>query len=363
MQRTTSFATTDRPAAEEVGFAIVHAEALRHFVPLVGELGGAADRLLAEARIDPGVLTQAGSALEYRGFVRLLELAAAQTGRPDFGMMLAERQRGGKVIGPVGVVMKNSRTIGQALGYCAKHVHAYSLGTKVRFRPDRAAHTLFIVLEILLDRVVDARQAVEHALSLANLNIADISAGKVCARRVCFRHEPSMPLARYRDHYGCTVLFSQAADGLLLTEDDLLCPIAEPDEQVFEMATSFIDQRFPVETPPIHSRVRGLILRHLGGGECNNEAIAAELCMHPRTLQRRLRSEGRSFESIKDDVRREVALMYLRQDDMPLTRVAEKLGYSETSVLSRSCHRWFDASPLQMRRRQAIQPVACVATR
>ena len=107
-----------------------------------------------------------------------------------------------------------------------------------------------------------------------------------------------------------------------------------------------------------------MILRHLGGEECNNEAIAAELCMHPRTLQRRLRSEGRSFESIKDEVRREVALMYLRQDDMPLTRVAEKLGYSETSVLSRSCHRWFDASPLQMRRRrQASEHVGCVAPR
>jgi AraC-like DNA-binding protein len=73
--------------------------------------------------------------------------------------------------------------------------------------------------------------------------------------------------------------------------------------------------------------------------------------MHPRTLQRRLRSEGRSFESIKDEVRRDVALRYLRQGDMPLTRVAEKLGYAETSVLSRSCYRWFEASALQLRRR------------
>jgi AraC-like DNA-binding protein len=34
---------------------------------------------------------------------------------------------------------------------------------------------------------------------------------------------------------------------------------------------------------------------------------------------------------------------------MPLIRIARLLGYSETSALSRSCHRWFSASPSQLR--------------
>jgi AraC-like DNA-binding protein len=42
-------------------------------------------------------------------------------------------------------------------------------------------------------------------------------------------------------------------------------------------------------------------------------------------------------------------LRYLIQPDVPLTRVAELLGYSEASVLSRSCARWFSASPKQLR--------------
>ncbi len=71
--------------------------------------------------------------------------------------------------------------------------------------------------------------------------------------------------------------------------------------------------------------------------------------MHPRTLQRRLRDEGDSFEAIKDSVRRDVALRYLQQPNVSLVRVTEILGYSETSVLSRSCHRWFCASPRELR--------------
>ena len=57
------------------------------------------------------------------------------------------------------------------------------------------------------------------------------------------------------------------------------------------------------------------------------------LGIHPRTLQRRLRAENDSFEAIKDSVRRDVALRYLCQSDLPLSRIAEMLGYSETSVL------------------------------
>src|ERR1700761_1976558 len=72
---------------------------------------------------------------------------------------------------------------------------------------------------------------------------------------------------------------------------------------------------------------------------------AGELCMHPRTLQRRLKFEGRKFESIKDEVRREAALRYLQQPNVPFTEIASRLGYSEQSVLIRSCDRWFSASP------------------
>ena len=50
--------------------------------------------------------------------------------------------------------------------------------------------------------------------------------------------------------------------------------------------------------------------------------------------------------SIVDLVRREIARRNLTDSTVTLVQIAEKLGYSETSVLTRSCHRWFDRSPL-----------------
>jgi AraC-like DNA-binding protein len=101
----------------------------------------------------------------------------------------------------------------------------------------------------------------------------------------------------------------------------------------------------------LQARVRLLVERLLREKDCGIRRIAAELCMHPRQLQRYLHSEGRSFDTTKDEVRREMALRYLQRPDLSVARVAKLLGYSQSSALSRSCYRWFCASPEKMRER------------
>lgn len=84
--------------------------------------------------------------------------------------------------------------------------------------------------------------------------------------------------------------------------------------------------------------------RLLPAGSLDRDLIAGHLCLHPRTLQRRLAAEGTTFAALVDDVRREEAERWLRDTDMPMGRLAGLLGYSEQSVLTRSCHRWFGVS-------------------
>ena len=333
----------------DAGFDLVHADMLRFFPDLVTNLGGDPQALLKRVGIDPSIFAKRGASVSCRAMVDLLELAATELKRPDFGMRLATRQGGGKVFGPMGVVMKNSHTLRGALDYVVKHAHAHSLAALTRFEPDKANQRLLVCVEILLDRLPDKRQALEQALLLASLNAIEITGGRARVREVLFRHQPLSSARTYREYFGCEVRFDQNADGIVFTEQDLACGIVNPDAQLYEMATSFIDKRFTRAAPPMHALVRGLVLQCMGGEHCTNEQVAAELCLHPRTLHRRLKSEGKSFEGIKDDVRRDVALFYLQQTDLPLTRIAEKLGYAETSVLSRSCARWFGVPPRQLR--------------
>jgi AraC-like DNA-binding protein len=279
----------------------------------------------------------------------VLEFAAEELQRPDFGMRLATLQGGGRVFGPMGVAMENSNTFGEALAFVIDHIHAYSLAARMRLEAEPGRKRLFVPFDILLDRVTNKQQAIEQALLLAHLNAAQITGGRVRVREVRFSHQPLSPLRNYRDYFGCEVRFDQPVDGVVFSEQDLRCPILDPDAQLYEMAAAFIETRFTRATPPMHARVRGLVLQHLGDEGCTNERVAADLCLHPRTLHRRLKAEGKSFEGIKDEARRDVALRYLQHTDMSLTRIAERLGYAETSVLSRSCFRWFGVPPSRLR--------------
>jgi AraC-like DNA-binding protein len=179
-----------RMSRSELRFDIVHSDAIKFFDELVREMGGEPYDLLRQAHIDPDVLGKRGSVIEYRSMVNLFAIAAAELRCSDFGMRLAALQGGTRVMGPIGVVMKSSQTLGQALGYCAKKIHAYNPATRVRFVPDRENHTLFLKLEIRIDPLPRKEQVVEHGLLLGNVNAIDITGGAARAHQVSFQHAP-----------------------------------------------------------------------------------------------------------------------------------------------------------------------------
>src|SRR5262249_36244427 len=85
-------------------------------------------------------------------------------------------------------------------------------------------------------------------------------------------------------------------------------------------------------------------------GAVTMKLIAAQLNLHPKALQRRLANEGENFGELVDDVRRGIAQRYLRDTDMTLSHLTHELAYSEQSVLTRSCGRWFGSGPATYRR-------------
>ncbi|MET0365333.1 MAG: AraC family transcriptional regulator ligand-binding domain-containing protein [Sphingobium sp.] len=336
-------------APDDAAFEQVFAGTLIEFSELVRELGGDPAPLLRAARIDSAKVDLVTPQVSFRSMIDLLEGAAEALQCPDFGMRLAARQGGGKVFGAMGVVMRNSGNLGEALRYASAHIQAYSLAGGMPIEEERETGRVFVGLDILIDGVPDRSQTIEQHLLLAHYNAMEITRGQARVRQVRLRHRPLSPLRVYRRYFGCEVLFDQAADGIVFSRADMNTAVIDPDVSQHDRAADFIDAHFPPAPVPLHARVRGLVMKSLGVGDCSIDGIANTLALHPRTLHRRLREERRSFEEVKDEVRRDLAQYYIERTDMPFTRIAEKVGYSETSVLTRSCHRWFDASPRALR--------------
>jgi AraC-like DNA-binding protein len=98
------------------------------------------------------------------------------------------------------------------------------------------------------------------------------------------------------------------------------------------------------------ARVRRRLRQFLPGEVPDFEALAGELNMTPATMRRRLHEEGESYQSIKDQLRRDLAISYLSHSSRSVMDIALELGFSERSAFHRAFRKWTGASPGEFRR-------------
>ncbi len=98
----------------------------------------------------------------------------------------------------------------------------------------------------------------------------------------------------------------------------------------------------------VSSRVRNVVIEQIHD-DVSIAAVAKKMAMSPRTLQRRLREERASHTGIVDDVRRSLAMDYVKTAQLGLGEVALLLGYSEMSSFHHAFKRWHGHSPSHFR--------------
>jgi AraC-like DNA-binding protein len=77
--------------------------------------------------------------------------------------------------------------------------------------------------------------------------------------------------------------------------------------------------------------------------------VAQNLSMSARTLRRKLREENSSFRQVVDELRRDVAIRYLRETDLPVKDIAESLGFSDAANFRQAFRRWTKAAPYEFK--------------
>ncbi|MEZ5115045.1 MAG: AraC family transcriptional regulator ligand-binding domain-containing protein [Candidatus Nanopelagicales bacterium] len=96
-------------------------------------------------------------------------------------------------------------------------------------------------------------------------------------------------------------------------------------------------------------RVRASLLELLPSGRGTIDAVARELAVSTRTLQRRLRGEGTSFQDVLSRTREALARHYLADRDLSVAEIAFLLGYDEPNSFHRAFHSWTGETPQRAR--------------
>lgn len=169
----------------------------------------------------------------------------------------------------------------------------------------------------------------------------------------------STPAPDYRDEYqylyhGTPVLFNQPYNRISFSAEYLDVPIVLNEESIENyLRRAPLDLFFPQSmygdlSLTIRNRIHDQLVT------TNNlptlTQLAETLGYTPKTLQRRLRDEGSNIHDIKLQVRRDIAVHHLSNDNISIEDIAEKAGYTEASVFVRAFKNWTGMTPLKFRK-------------
>ena len=129
-------------------------------------------------------------------------------------------------------------------------------------------------------------------------------------------------------------------------------------EQMWQFFQPELRKRLAVldETATFSDRVRGALLELLPSGSSSLSAVSRKLAVSTRTLQRRLRGEGRSFQLVLDSTRQELARHYLASSSMSGAEISFLLGFEDPNSFFRAFHAWTGETPEQARLAAASAP-------
>lgn len=152
--------------------------------------------------------------------------------------------------------------------------------------------------------------------------------------------------ADYAVVFPCPVAFDAAHTSILFDPRQFSRPITRSPAE----ASVFL-QRAPIDWIFTGSRGHTNSLRvraFLYGAtwqNCQLPDAACALKITPRTLNRRLKEEGTSFQDIKDALRRDIAIRALQQGTDSIEQIAFDTGFSAPSNFHRAFHKWTNRTP------------------
>lgn len=174
---------------------------------------------------------------------------------------------------------------------------------------------------------------------------------KFSPKRICLSYASSQSTRLYEQAFGCEVLFNQPYCEYRMDDSWLSEPLAGADAITAESCENACRQlltQMEIEADLV-SRICHMLLSTPGEFP-RLESVAERLSIGTRTLRRRLKALGTSYQKILDDVKKQLAMEYLQTTTLSVQEISDLLGYSEVTNFRRAFVKWAEVSPYQYRK-------------
>lgn len=314
---------------------------------LLRELGGDPAEVLASAGLDAHALDHADNRIPFVAAARLLHHGAAATQCPHFGL-LAGRRWSLSHFGALGQLMLNAPTVGDALRSLAVFQRLHS-DVGAAFLIEHAG-TASLGYAIYRDSVPYQPLVYDVAIAFAYNVLRELCGLRWSASEVTLSRDDPPDPTPYRAHFRAPVRFHAEYSAVRFPTRWLEQTIAGADPHRYQALSQALTAD---DRSELVGRLRRALRLLLIEGRSSGDDVAQALSLHRRTLNRRLKAQGTTFQKVLDEVRFEVARQLLEQTQAPIADVASALCYADVAAFAHAFRRWAGTSPAKWRESRA----------
>lgn len=309
------------------------------------EDGVDAQHMLAGSGIGPADLGHADARITTQQELQVCANAVSR--RQDIGLELGRRMHV-SCYGMLGYALLSSATLGDALRLAL--TFPALLGTVFQLRLVDDGQRVWLSASDHYDAPGLAAFNAELCLLSLKVICDDLLGRQLPLLAARFEHPRPGYHALYEPAFQCPLGFD-ASDNAFAFERrwlDMPLPLADP---ITHKAMGERCRRLNLEFTGRQAwlgRIRQLLLRQLDAAP-GLEGLARQMNCSSRTLRRHLQALGSSYQQLLDELRFERAKQLLAEDQMPIYRIAETLGFSETASFRHAFQRWSGVAPSHFR--------------
>ena len=291
---------------------------------------------------------------------KLLELAAEATDDSIFGLHLAEKSDA-RNVGILFYVASGAKDLSEALALGARYCRI--VNEAVRLKLTRTPDGLIIETNFVGVSRHGVRQNAEFIFAAFLKALREVTGRNIRPVRVAFVHARNSKLREFERFFGCPVEFGRvvgdgaSCDLLEFANDTLGVPLVTADAKLIEALRPFCDEAAKerkTAAGTLRAAVENEVEKLLPDGKAKMQTVAKTLALSVRTLSRRLADEGTTYGEIVDQLRRSLALQYLKEPGMSLSQIAWLLGYEGSTSFNHAFRRWAGRSPTEARNQRLL---------
>jgi AraC-like DNA-binding protein len=315
-------------------------------VEVVKNLGVAPDALLAPLGVAERDVSEAGRRFPHETYIAIIERARALTGEPGLGYPWGLQMRV-STFGFLGFATMSAATLRGAFGLAMQFAPLMSTAEGMRLQVEGEFASL------IFDEGADFG-GVRDVVTVARITGLWRIAETLTSRELKPIAEIALPEPSYQKRFAHLVpplRWGQPTTRAIFKAEVLDYPLVMASPVALQVAIEQCNRE--VEAMSVRGRLVHQVRRAVAkaeGGFRSAEEVAIALGMSTRTLRRKLTLAGSSLSALLDEERRDRALLLLRQNDVSLAEIAERIGYGRLQNFERAFHRWTGITPAAYRR-------------